>query len=73
MGIRKVPFPGEEARNSTLRMDLPTDSQGVTSMCDDEDESIDRLDESLVSFGSMEIYGDLWRSVESYLLDLGKL
>ena len=36
-------------------------------MCDDEDESIDRLDESLVSFGSMEIYGDLWRSVESYL------
>ena len=32
-----------------------------TSMCDDlEDESIDRLDESLVpSFGSMEIYGSM--------------
>ena len=38
-----------------------------TSMCDDEDESIDRLDESLVSFGSMEIYGDLWNHIYGYL------
>ena len=36
-------------------------------MCDDEDESIDRLDESLVSFGSMEIYGDLWNHIYGYL------